>query len=92
MPLDWHELTSYEQIELVLGNVDGLDDEDKEVILDEWGHGDYSASADPEASGFADLQAIAVRHLLAKLGRPQRPKMARLALDKGVPKNVYPDR
>lgn len=92
MPLAWSELTSYEQIELVLGNIDGLDDEDREAILDEWSHGDYSASADPEASGFADLQAIAVSRLMTKLGRPQRPKIVRLALDREVPRNQYPDR
>lgn len=91
MPFNWQELTSYEQIELVLGNVDGLDDDDRDAILAEWGEGNYNDSPNPESSAFADLQAIAVRRLLAKQGRQQLPKIARLALDRGEPRSGYSD-
>ena len=91
MPFDWEDLTTYEKIELVLGNIDGLDDEDREEVLTEWGGGDYSHSPNPQASAFADLQSLAVQRLLAKQGRPRQPKMVRLALDRDVPKNEFQD-
>ncbi len=91
MPFNWRELTYYEQIELVLGNVDGLDEEERETVLAEWGEGDYSDSANPECAALAGLQQLAVNHTLAKQGRSLVPRLVRLAKSRGELSNVDPD-
>lgn len=77
MPLNWNTLSLSERAEEILRNVTGLTPEDKKAIYSEWEKGEYSDTGFGHIQAEADLQRIAVEHLLKKTGKWEREKQRR---------------
>ena len=74
MQIAWDRMSFRQMVNATLDNVDGLTNEDRLAIQDEWAEtrpigGAYMDSAAGRIESLSDLQDLAVRHLLKKLGR-----------------------
>ena len=66
-----------ERAEEILRNVDGLSSEDKRVIYQKWSAGEYPDTPTGRIRAEADLQQLAVEHLLKKTGKWEQEKQRR---------------
>lgn len=66
MPLAWHRLRMEEKADIILGFVEGLTDQDKEDILDEWSEWVFEDGGYGEKQALSTLQQIALKKLLQK--------------------------
>ena len=66
-----------ERAEEILRNVDGLSSDDKAKIYAEWSKLEYPDTANGRIRAEADLQRIAVEHLLKKTGKWEQEKQRR---------------
>jgi len=69
VPLDWHRMDLGEQAEVVIDMIPGLTDQDIQNTYDEWSCLRYEKSLNGRTKALADLQQIATRHLLKRLGK-----------------------
>ena len=69
MPLDWYRMGLAEQAEAIIDMVGGLTDQDIQNTYDEWSCLRYEKSLDGRTEALADLQQIATRILLTRLGK-----------------------
>jgi len=58
-----------EQVDAIIGMVDGLTDQDIQNTYDEWSKLRYEKSLSGQTEALADLQQIATRILLKRLGK-----------------------
>ena len=68
MPLDWYRMDFGEQAEAIIDMIDGLTDQDIENTYNEWSKLRYEKSLNGQTKALSDLQQIATRHLLKRLG------------------------
>jgi len=69
MPSKWYEMDLSEQAEEIIGMVEGLTDQDIQSTYDEWSGLRYERGLKGEHAALADLQRIATRHLLQRIGK-----------------------
>lgn len=69
-----------ERAESILQNVDGLTSDDKNDIYEEWAKYTYADNGFGQIQAEADLQQLAVEHLLRKTGRWEKEKKRRADL------------
>lgn len=69
MPLRWYDMLLEEQADAILEMVEGLTEEEKSSVLDEWAEGTYDKTLQGEYSALADLQRLATKCLLQRLGK-----------------------
>ena len=69
MPLDWYRMDLGEQAEEIIDMIPGLTDQDIQNTYNEWSCLRYEKSLDGQTEALADLQRIATRHLLKRLGK-----------------------
>ncbi len=70
-------LSQSERAEEIIRNVAGLTADDKRHIYSEWAKGEYPDNGFGHIQAEADLQQIAVKHLLKKTGRWEGEKQRR---------------
>ena len=68
MPLDWYRMDLAEQAEAIIDMIDGLTDQDIENTYNEWSKLRYEKSLNGQTKALSDLQQIATRYLLKRLG------------------------
>ena len=66
-----------ERAEEILRNVDGLSSEDKGLIYQKWAKLEYPDTPTGRIRAEADLQQLAVEHLLRKTGKWEQEKQRR---------------
>lgn len=69
MPDNWNQLSQIERAESILANVEGLTADDRAAIYDEWAQTTYADTVTGHIQAESDLQQIAVKHLMNRLGR-----------------------
>ena len=69
MPLDWYRMDLGEQAEEIINMIPGLTDQDIQNTYDEWSSLRYEKSLDGRTTALADIQQIATKHLLKRLGK-----------------------
>jgi len=68
VPLDWYRMDLAEQAESIIDMIDGLTDQDIENTYNEWSKLRYEKSLNGQTKALSDLQQIATRYLLKRLG------------------------
>lgn len=69
MPLEWQRMGLAEQAEAIIDMIPGLTDQDIETTYNEWSQLRYEKSLNGCTEALADLQQIATKTLLQRLGR-----------------------
>ena len=68
MPLEWHRMDLAEQAEAIIDMIPGLTDQDVQNTYNEWSQLRYEKSLNGCTEALADLQQIATKTLLQRLG------------------------
>jgi len=66
-----------ERAESILRNVDGLNSDDKRLVYEEWSKYTYADNGFGQIQAEADLQQLAIEHLLRKTGRWEKEQKRR---------------
>ena len=69
MPLDWYRMDIGEQAEEIINMIPGLTDQDIQNTYNEWSSLRYEKGLGGQTTALADLQQIATKHLLKRLGK-----------------------
>ena len=77
MPVNWDALSWSERAEVVLRNVEGLTPTDKQQIYEDWSEYAYPETIVGHTQAEADLQQLAVEHLLKKAGKWEQEQKRR---------------
>ena len=69
MPLEWQRMDLAEQAEAIIDMIPGMTDQDIQNTYDEWSQLRYERNLSGSTEALADLQMIATKNLLQRLGR-----------------------
>ena len=69
MPLEWYRMDLEEQAEEIIDMIPGLSDQDIQNTYNEWSKLRYAKGLRGQTEALADLQQIATRYLLQRLGK-----------------------
>lgn len=65
----WENLSDEQKAMNIIGNIDGLTEEDVTEVFEEWRKGHYDDTPRGRNSAFAELQDLAIRRVLKRQGR-----------------------
>ena len=69
MPLDWDRMDLGDQAEEIIDMIPGLTDQDIQTTYNEWSKLRYAKGLHGQTEALADLQQIATKTLLQRLGK-----------------------